>query len=174
MLGFPDFAIFRFINNTMANPVFDKAMPILTRLGSGDIIFLIAVLLIIICRKDKKLSGILMLAGLTASYFGVDHLKCFFAVPRPFISLDHVRLLASNATGYSFPSGHAVTAFMAAAVASRYFRPGAVIWMGLASIVAFSRVYIGVHYASDAVFGSLVGLLIGFILIRVPDSSKYS
>ena len=171
MLGRLDIVIFRFVNNTLANPVFDKLMPLVTKLGEGVVIFCLAVILMILCRKDKKLSGVLLLAGLTATYFGTDHLKGFFEVPRPFMSLDHVRLLATKVSGYSFPSGHATTAFMAAAIASRYFRSATAVWMGLAALVAFSRLYIGVHYASDVIFGALVGLLIGYILIKASDNN---
>ena len=174
MLGLVDVSIFRFINKAMANPVFDAMMPLLTRLGTGDVVFCIAAIIIIFCGRDKKISGILLLAGLTVTYFAVNYLKDAFAVPRPFVTLTGVRLLVSRASGYSFPSGHSVTVFMAAAIVSRYFRSGAAAWISLAVIAAFSRIYIGVHYPSDVIFGSLTGLIIGYVLIKAADNSSSS
>ncbi len=172
MLGMVDISVFRFINKAMANPVFDKLMPILTRLGTGEIILYVAIIIIIFARRERKFSGVLLLAGLTVTYYVVDNMKNAFAVPRPFISLADVRMLVTKASGYSFPSGHSVTAFMAAAIASRCFRSGAAIWMALAVIVAFSRVYIGVHYPSDVIFGALIGLIIGYAIIKVSDNFR--
>ena len=65
---------------------------------------------------------------------------------------------------YSFPSGHSTTAF-ALAVGALFAAPAFFpVALGLAAVVAFSRVYLGVHYLSDVVGGAVVGVLVGVLL----------
>ena len=67
----------------------------------------------------------------------------------------------------SFPSGHATSGFMAATLladGSRRWRP---VWYGLATIVAASRVHVGIHHASDVVVGAVVGTALGRLVLRV-------
>ena len=66
---------------------------------------------------------------------------------------------------YSFPSGHSASSFAAATVFAFALtrRRAAIIW-ALAATVAFSRIYIGVHYPLDVVVGALIGVLIGVLV----------
>ena len=66
----------------------------------------------------------------------------------------------------SFPSGHAVTAFTAAAVLSRGTKL-APLYYGLATTITASRVYTRVHHASDAVAGATLGLALGRVARRL-------
>jgi undecaprenyl-diphosphatase len=74
---------------------------------------------------------------------------------------DHKR---SNA---SFPSSHAANAFALAVLFARRWRRGAPAFLGLALIVAISRVYLNRHYASDVVFGALLGAAIALAVARL-------
>lgn len=172
MLGAADIAIFQFINKFLANPVLDMVMPVLTMAGSGEFVFSLAVLLIIFCKREKKLSGILLLAGLTATYFVVGYLKNMVAVPRPFISVADARVLVPKSMEFSFPSGHAVTAFLAATIMSGFFKKTRALWFTMAFLVAFSRIYVGMHYASDVIAGALIGTILGYGLIKIADRSN--
>ncbi len=171
MLGYYDIAVFRFINSVAANPVFDFVMPLATRFGSGEIIFILAVFIIFFCAPEKRMGGILLLAGLTAGHFVTEFLKTYAAMPRPFMSIPDVRLLIGRTGGFSFPSGHAFIAFMAAVILTRFF--GKVwLWYGLAALVAFSRIYLGVHYPSDVLGGALIGILAGYMLVKASELLK--
>ena len=66
----------------------------------------------------------------------------------------------------SFPSGHAVTAFTAAAVLSKGSRMGPA-YYALASTIAASRVYTRIHHASDAIAGAALGLVLGSVARRL-------
>lgn len=173
MLGGIDISVFNFINRTLANPVLDALMPFMTGLASGEFISALAVMLVIFGRREKKLAGIFLLAGLTLNYFVIEFLKTAAAVPRPFISIPDARLLLPKGAGFSFPSGHATTAFMAATLMSRFFKRNA-IWFAIASLAAFSRIYVGAHYASDVVAGALTGMIVGYGLAKAADGSKVS
>jgi undecaprenyl-diphosphatase len=67
----------------------------------------------------------------------------------------------------SFPSGHATAAFTAAMFLSDGDAALAPLWFGLAGAVAFSRVYVRMHHASDSVAGAAIGLVIGTTLRRI-------
>lgn len=168
MLTAIDLKLFNIINKTIANKAFDFIMPVISMLGSGEAIFILACILIIVAVKKsrRKTPGVLLLAGLTISYYAVYILKNFFARPRPFMAIPDVCLLGLAEKGFSFPSGHATTIFMAAAVLSGFFKKR---WLffSFAVLVGFSRVYMGVHYPSDIIAGALLGLVIGYGLKRL-------
>ncbi len=98
--------------------------------------------------------GAVAAAGLLVTAF-----KEFFDRARPpFSGVDAVGVIPASA---SFPSGHAATAF-AAAVAVGAFYPGfRRPLLALAAVVALSRVYLGVHYATDVLAGSALGVALG-------------
>jgi membrane-associated phospholipid phosphatase len=76
---------------------------------------------------------------------------------RPFVAHPHSKLLISHGTDPGFPSDHATAAFAMALGLWLYDRTIGAIALVLAAIVAFARVYVGVHYPSDVVAGMLLG-----------------
>ena len=160
-----NFKLFYLINHGCSNFIFDRLMPLVTFLGDGKFMLALAILLVIIVRKPKKMAGILMLAGLAISRFTVHYLKGLWLEPRPFAALKDVHLLVAEMDkSHSFPSGHATLAFMAAVILAGYFRRGYLFFL-IAIAVCFSRVYVGVHYVSDVIAGALLGAAIGLILV---------
>jgi len=90
-------------------------------------------------------------------------LKPAFARARPFTTSDTVRVIAYRSTTHSFPSGHATSSFAAATVLAFAVRRR---WPAftLATLVAFSRIYVGVHYPLDVVSGALLGTGLGVLV----------
>lgn len=162
MLNAIDVNCFYAINKGCANQMLDFIMPLLSEIGNGEGIFILSFLPLFLAKKEKKRSALILWAGLTISYYLLFVLKNAVARPRPFMQLPDVRLLIP-AKSFSFPSGHAMQSFMAATVMSRYFR-GGIIYFGFALLVAFSRVYMGVHYVSDVLAGALLGIAVGYLL----------
>ena len=100
--------------------------------------------------------GAVAAAGLLVTLF-----KELFDRSRPPVSgIDAVGVIPASA---SFPSGHAATAFAAAVAVGMFYprlrRP----LLALAAVVALSRVYLGVHYATDVLAGSALGVLLGLL-----------
>jgi undecaprenyl-diphosphatase len=82
-----------------------------------------------------------------------------------------VQLLIARPADFSFPSGHSASSF--AAVFALYFR-GARLWkpaLALAVLIAFSRLYLYVHYPSDVLAGILIGAAIGWFCAHLANLS---
>lgn len=92
---------------------------------------------------------------------------------RPSLSVPQADPLL-GAGGWSFPSGHAATAFAGAVSLSYLWRRGAPLFFLLAAAIAFSRVYVGVHYPGDVLAGAALGTAVGLAWVaalRLPRRS---
>ena len=74
---------------------------------------------------------------------------------------------------FSFPSNHAVLAFCAVPLLSKEFPKLKYIWVVLAGLIAFSRVYFGVHFLSDVLVGGAIGYLIGALIVKIETKGKF-
>jgi undecaprenyl-diphosphatase len=97
-------------------------------------------------------------------------LKNLVMQPRPFLALPDVRLLVDPPSSYSFPSVNVAYAFAAssgASLATRRLLGRIPAWgwasLALATAITYSRVYVGVHYPSDALVGALLGVFGGWL-----------
>lgn len=166
----PDIAVFYAINNNCSNLIFDKVMPVISAAGTNEFLALAALLIMIFLAREKKIAGVVMLAGLTLSYYSTGMLKAMIARPRPFVALEGVNRLVSR-DGFSFPSGHSTCAFMAAFVLTSFFGRKH-LFFSAAALVAFSRVYVGVHYPSDVISGAALGIGLGYFLVSIVGYAK--
>jgi len=93
--------------------------------------------------------------------------------PRPATTIPEADPLL-GASRWSFPSGHAATAFAGAVALTYLWRAGAPLFFLLATAIAFSRVYVGVHYPSDVLAGAALGTVVGLgwvLALRLPRRS---
>jgi len=169
-----DYWLFERINQDAANSFFDSFFPVFTELLKLPIIvyFVIPALLIFFLFK-LRIRFILLVLALASAVSITDatshHLikKSIQRERPPQTSGLEVTLRTFPHAGKSFPSNHAANCFAAAFVLSFFFFKWRFYFYLFAFTVAFSRVYVGVHFPLDVIFGGLWGIFIAFIVIRV-------
>jgi Membrane-associated phospholipid phosphatase len=166
---------FYFINNGLQNTFLNVLMPILTDFGSLIAWCLICVVLYVFGGRKAKKVAILALIALFLSNVTVYFLKYIVAEPRPFLVLSHVHQLIPESELYSFPSGHTTSSFAAATVIGLKYKLRIkntgfrliYLLLTFAAVIGFSRIYIGVHYPLDVVFGALIGIAFALMVLKL-------
>lgn len=164
-----DAGCFKWINGSLHNSFFDGLMPLVSYAGQGGIIWIVlGVLFFAFSHRTMKNAALLMLLALLASYLlDEELLKNIFRRPRPFETLTGINLLVLPPHSYSFPSGHTANAFAAGLVLARKIPSIACPVLALAFVMAFSRVYVGVHYPLDILVGAFVGAACALIVLKM-------
>lgn len=161
-----DFAILNFLHEKLSCGFLDGVFLFFTRLGNAGIVwFLIAAVLL--CTKKYRRGGIVMLCALAFGFLtGNLILKPLVARPRPCWINETVALLISVPHDYSFPSGHTLSSVICCTVLILVKRKFAVFALPLAFFIAFSRLYLYVHFPTDVLFGVIYGIVIGFAAFK--------
>lgn len=155
---------FLLINRSLQNPLFDLLMPILSTKRYALLPAAVAILMLAVWGRRRM--WLLMGAALAAvalSDLGTNLLKAAFQRARPCHVIPGVHLLAGCTRSFALPSNHASNMFALATVAWLGFRSWRWVLVALAAAVAYSRVYVGVHYPGDVVLGAFWGIAIGWL-----------
>jgi len=161
-----DRSLFLFFNVSLANPVTDFVMPIMTSDNLLRICYALAMLLIL-WKGDARMRWLVLVSIIVLAF--TDQLSAGLLKPmigrlRPCHVLENINLLVGCGGGKAMPSAHAANAFgQAILFALLYAR---VRWwlIGLATLIALSRVFVGVHYPGDIIAGALLGTLVALAL----------
>ena len=161
---------------SIRTPALDKIMSVITLLG-GELFFMVIAVTVFWC-VSKREGYYLMIVG----FFGTvinQFLKILCCVPRPWIKDPDFTIVESaraEATGYSFPSGHTQNAVATYGGIARYTRRGwlRVVLVVLTVLIAFSRMYLGVHTPLDVGVSFLIAavLVVGGLLTAVVLSLR--
>jgi undecaprenyl-diphosphatase len=151
-----DHSILKLIHHDMNCQIFDRVMPILTFFGGLLFSCILPIALIVIDKNNSKLVGFELIMTLVLSTIVVQVLKKIVGRIRPFNQFDDINNLHSELNDYSFPSGH-TTAGFAIAMTLMLNIPGMKILLVIALGIAVSRIYLGVHFPTDVLFGAIIG-----------------
>ena len=157
-----EFAVLDWIQANLRSPIMDLLMTAITTLGNHGLIWFILAGILLLTPKHRK-AGVAVLAGLALEVICCNLvLKPLVGRIRPCDVNPAVQLLVARPDDFSFPSGHTGASF--AAVSALYFSRSR-LWMPsliLAVLIAFSRLYLYVHYPTDILAGALLGIMTGW------------
>ena len=151
-------------------------MKFVTFLGNGGWFWILCAVVLLAIPKTRKTGY----AAVLSLIFGVIVtnllLKNIVARPRPFAEIEALIPLIAKPTDFSFPSGHTTASFAVALVMLRMLpKKIGIPAVVLAALVAFSRLYLGVHYPTDVLVGfvvALVGSTVAVWIVRMKMGNR--
>ena len=165
-----DLKIFFLINQTLSNPVFDSIMPLITNKNNWILIIIILLFYLAIMngrRGQIAFVILIVVVGFTDS-FSTFILKPYFGRIRPSYDIyEYINLLVAKGGKWSMPSNHAANISAIAVVLSYFYDKMKIPLYSLAVIIAFSRVYVGVHYPADVLLGGLIGYGMAWLILTL-------
>lgn len=157
------------IQQHLANEFLDTLIPRISSLGDAGLIWIALSVLLLLFPKTRKAGFASGAALIFMLVTGNMILKPLVARLRPFTVNTAVELLIPPPTDFSFPSGHTYASFASSTAIFRNNRRIGIPALILAALIAFSRLYLYVHYPTDVLFGILLGILAGWIGNRLSD-----
>ena len=144
-------------------PALDFVMKYLTHLGDAGLLFIIFTLLLLSFKKTR-IYGAVCATALILDFLSVNLIiKPLVARERPCALRPDIVLLVARPPDYSFPSGHAAASFAFASAIGAYSRRYRLWACVLAAAIAFSRLYLYLHFPSDVLAGAAIGFLCGYV-----------
>ena len=159
-----DVLILQFLYNNLNYPYINYLMESLTCFGNIFVWFVFCTIIYLIGdEKSKKIAKLCGLAVLFSFCFS-ESLKGIFNRPRPDDVLNINALTEHNSS--SMPSGHSAVSFTVFTILAYKYGYWC-LFLGFSSLVALSRVVLGVHYPSDLIVGGIIGVLSAFLFIHL-------
>ena len=138
--------------------VLDQIMIFFTTLGNGGLIWIALGVVLSIIPKTRK-CGLTILGSIVLTFvLGNLILKNLIGRARPFTVDSSVSLIIPQPKEFSFPSGHTMNGFTSATALFLYYRKTGIAALLLAATIAFSRMYLFVHYPTDILGGIILGV----------------
>lgn len=162
-INFFDASVLEWIQNTMHNAFTDAVLPLITHLGDAGVLWISAAVILLCFKKTRRTGWLVLLSMLFTYLTGEILLKNLIARPRPCHLFPEVPLLISRPDSFSFPSGHTASSFTAAVMLTLRHKKA---WptLLLAALIAFSRVFLFVHYPTDILAGALLGTMFAAVI----------
>jgi membrane-associated phospholipid phosphatase len=152
-----DLAVYRRVRSLAHAPERVRWVRRYSRLGEHGMVWLVLGLLGAAGDAQRRGRWVRATTCVGAAYLLSTSIKLAIGRRRPVIEdLPH---LMATPTGLSFPSSHSTSSFAAAQAFGRLLPRGPL--LGAAAAMAFSRLYLGVHYPSDVAAGAALGTAIG-------------
>ena len=166
-----DFIILDYIREHLRNGFFDNVMPIITTFGNLGIFWVVVALIISAKKKYRRCSVTMMIGMIIGVVLGNFIVKNIVRRERPCWINEIGDMLIAIPQDYSFPSGHTLSSFISATILTYYDKRFAVPSFSVAILIAFSRMYLYVHFPTDIMGGAVLG--VGIAIMTISLSNKY-
>ncbi len=160
------------LHNAVQCSFLDKFMPIVTKLANVGIIWIIIAVILILFKKTRRTGVTMAIALILGLIFGNMILKPLVARIRPYDFDPSIVLLIPPEKDYAFPSGHTLASFEGAVSIFLYHKKAGICAILLAIVIAFSRLYLMVHYPLDVISAVILGISFAYISYKVVTYKK--
>lgn len=166
-----DLNLLNWIQENLKSEVLDTIFPAITFLGEKGWLYIVIAIALLAVPKTRMWGSKIATSLILGLVFGNMLLKNVVARIRPYDVVENITLLVDRQSDYSFPSGHTLAAFEFFTVIC--YMPVKKVYKVLAGIpafaMAFSRLYLYVHYPTDVLGGMVLGTLFGIMGVRIVD-----
>lgn len=150
-------------------PFLDTFFQIITKFGDHGIFWIAVALCFVLFRKTRKTGWMMGCALILGLLVGNLTLKPLVARIRPYDLNPQMELLVARLSDYSFPSGHTLASFEASTVLMLRDKRFGIPALVLSILVAFSRLYLYVHYPTDVLAGLILGVIFGVLGVIIVN-----
>ena len=154
---------------SMRNPILDSVMITFTRLGDAGVLWIAIAVGLLFTKKYRK-CGVAMTLSLLVSLITCNFvLKNLVMRDRPCWIDNTILLLIDNPSDYSFPSGHTYASVVSAYTIYLYHKNAGKVSLGVASVVALSRLYLFVHFPTDVVASIILSIITATVVVVIVN-----
>lgn len=173
MINKIEFSILDFIQDVFSCDFLDVFMSNITKLADHGIVPILLAVILLIITKTRRIGLSMGISFICGGVIGNLILKNVVQRMRPYQLNEAFQLIIPPLSDYSFPSGHTLIAFETAVVLMIMLKgrtkPIAFFSLALAFIIAFSRLYLYVHFPSDVLIGMILGTFFAFVGVKTSD-----
>ncbi len=164
--------ILLFLQENVRNYILDPIMLGITHSNDGGIICIGVILILLLIKKTRRV-GIYCTIALFLNLLLINGiLKNIVGRIRPYEVIEGLICMIGPQHDESFPSGHTSSAFVIAGIIFlKLPKKVGIPALIVASVIAFSRLYVGVHYPTDVLAGMLLGLLLAVLTVYLLDKA---
>lgn len=168
-----DISILNLIQN-LKSPLMDKIMTTITAFGNMGIFWILLIIIFLTTKEYKKMAKFMIVCMLVNIIIVNLIIKPAVGRQRPFEIVEGIKLLVLKPQDPSFPSGHSAISFCMLTTILFFSKSKTINIMAslLAILIAFSRLYLYVHFPSDVFCGIIFGILSSLITLKFCFSKK--
>ena len=160
-----------YLQEHVRNDFLDIIMRAFSTTMNGGLLAIVLCVFLLVFKRTRRIGIIATIALLTSFLINNLLLKNVVARTRPYDAIEGLILIAKKPKDYSFPSGHSANSFVVAGAITWCLSKGrkwiGILLLAVCAVIAFSRLYVGAHYPTDVIFGTLSGILISIAVYFV-------